>query len=93
HKDHNLPYVQDYIAKFGARKCEANALVVAPAAAEQLVTDAIEKYLGTDAIARFEEKQDNMEYDFQKFREDSGLSDVINEALEICDKYERRDEN
>src|SRR5262249_30706788 len=30
HNDHNKPYVQDYIARFGVRKCEANALVVAP---------------------------------------------------------------
>ena len=30
HNDHNKDYVQDYIAEFGVRKCEANALVVEP---------------------------------------------------------------
>ena len=30
HNDHAKQYVQGYIAQFGARKCEANALVVEP---------------------------------------------------------------
>ena len=30
HPDHSKPYVQDYLARFGGRKCEANALVVTP---------------------------------------------------------------
>jgi hypothetical protein len=30
HNDHYKDYVQEYLRKFGARKCEANALVVVP---------------------------------------------------------------
>jgi hypothetical protein len=41
HNDHDKPYVQDYIAKFGARKCEANALVVEPEVGRELCRSAI----------------------------------------------------
>ena len=41
HEDHDKRYVQDYIARFGVRKCEANALVVVPEIGRQLCRDAI----------------------------------------------------
>ena len=41
HNDHAKDYVQDYIGKFGVRKCEANALVVEPDVGRQLVRAAI----------------------------------------------------
>ena len=41
HADHDKRYVQDYIAEFGVRKCEANALVVEPEVGRQLCRDAI----------------------------------------------------
>jgi hypothetical protein len=49
HPDHGKPYVQDYLRAFGARKVEANALVVRPAAARELCRDAILRYLSPDA--------------------------------------------
>jgi hypothetical protein len=45
HNDHSKSYVQDYINRFGVRKCEANALVVAPQAGRQLCRDAILQYI------------------------------------------------
>jgi hypothetical protein len=36
HNDHAKQYVQNYIAQFGVRKCEANALVVEPDVGRQL---------------------------------------------------------
>jgi hypothetical protein len=57
HPNHRLPYVQDYLRQFGARKCEANAIVTTPNAARQLVRDAIEGVLGTDALERFATKR------------------------------------
>jgi hypothetical protein len=36
HPDHYKPYVQDYLRRFGAKKSEANALVVAPEAGRRL---------------------------------------------------------
>jgi hypothetical protein len=41
HPDHYKSYVQDYIARYGVRKCEANALVVAPQVGRQLCRQAI----------------------------------------------------
>jgi hypothetical protein len=53
HPDHRKPYVQDYLARFGERKCEANALVVRPDAGRQLCREAILKYLSEDAPKRY----------------------------------------
>jgi hypothetical protein len=49
HPDHNKRYVQDYIAAFGIRKCEANALVVAPEIGRQLCRDAILRHINVNA--------------------------------------------
>jgi hypothetical protein len=45
HRDHYKPYVQDYIGRFGVRKCEAKALVVQPVQGRLLCRDAILRYL------------------------------------------------
>jgi hypothetical protein len=62
------PFVRDYVAKYGVRKCEANALVVAPEQGRQLAEDAIVKYLRLDAISRFEAKRNKVRNQFQRFR-------------------------
>lgn len=49
HKDHEKPYVQDYIRAHGIRKCEANALVVRESAGRQLCRDAILRYIDDEA--------------------------------------------
>jgi hypothetical protein len=61
-------FVRDYIAEYGVRKCEANALVVAPEQGRQLAEDAIVKYLGLDPISRFEAKRNKIRKQFQRFR-------------------------
>lgn len=55
HSDHSKPYVQSYLAQFGARKVEANALVVRPDAGRQLCRDAITRYIDPHGIADFED--------------------------------------
>lgn len=45
HKDHFKPYVQNYLAKYGVRKVEGNALVVVPQAGRDLCEAAILKYM------------------------------------------------
>lgn len=57
HKNHKMPYVQQYLARIGERKCEANAIITLPAVARQLMQEAIEKYLGPDAPDRFAKKR------------------------------------
>ena len=53
HPDHHKAYVQDYLEQYGARKVEANALVVRPDAGRALCLDAITKYVDADAPERY----------------------------------------
>jgi hypothetical protein len=46
----------DDIAKFGVRKCEANALVVVPEVGRTLCRDAILQHIDADAVTRYERK-------------------------------------
>jgi len=56
HADHCKPYVQNYLSEFGARKVEANALVVRPAAGRKLCREAILKYVPETAVTEFERR-------------------------------------
>lgn len=47
--EYHKQYVRDYIAKYGERKVEANALVTREDLAKELVENAINQYLPTDA--------------------------------------------
>jgi hypothetical protein len=53
HPDHNKAYVRDYIRRFGARKVEANALVVRPEEGRELCRQAILKYIPASASANY----------------------------------------
>jgi hypothetical protein len=56
HPDHHKSYVQSYLKQFGARKVEANALIVRPEAGRELCRQAILKYVPASAIAKYENK-------------------------------------
>ncbi len=45
HPGFDCDYVQEYLQEHGVRKCEANALVVAPAAGRELALQAINKHI------------------------------------------------
>ncbi len=45
----NIYNVREYIAKYGVRKCEANAIVVVPELGRKMLQDFIDKWLGEDA--------------------------------------------
>jgi hypothetical protein len=53
HRDHKKFYVQDYLRKFGARKVEANALVVRPSEGRMFCQEAILRYLPDGARGRY----------------------------------------
>jgi hypothetical protein len=55
HSDHNEPFVQTYLEKYGARKVEANALVTRAEAGRRLCREAIENYLDLDRISKRDE--------------------------------------
>jgi hypothetical protein len=65
HRDHLKIYVQDYIRQFGARKVEANALVVRPVEGRRLCRDAILKYVPARSLADY---QSALNVDRQKLR-------------------------
>jgi hypothetical protein len=54
HPDHQKPYVQSYLRRFGARKVEANALVIRPQAGRDLCRRAILRYVSQSAVTRYE---------------------------------------
>jgi hypothetical protein len=54
HDDHRKQYVQEYIAQYGARKCEANALVIRPDAGRQLCLEAIQRYVNDSSVTEYE---------------------------------------
>jgi hypothetical protein len=56
HNDHKKDYVQNYLKRFGARKVEANALIVQPEEGRKLCLQAILKYLPASAPQEYEER-------------------------------------
>lgn len=81
--DRSHPIVRDYISKYGERKVEANAIVVIPDLAKDLCRSAIEKYLGSNALERFKEKEDAIAEEFAELRELINLEDYIQEVRRI----------
>lgn len=91
HKNNQMDYVQDYIKKFGVRKCEANAIVPMPKIARKFVEDTIKEYLGADAEERFLAKRQAVRDEVQKFRTKTGLDKSLKTALNIINKEELKD--
>jgi len=85
HPNFFLPYVQEYLKKYGVRKVEANALVVRPREARFLCRDAIEAHIGVDAIKRFEKKHEAVCKELKDFRKRTGLDIAVEDALELIE--------
>ena len=88
HKNHYLPYVQDYLSKYGPRKCEANAIVVKPDQGRELCRQAIEGHLGKDAKDRFRERREEVVRIVEEFRDRTGLNEAIQKAIDLIEKEE-----
>jgi hypothetical protein len=54
HKHHQQPYVQEYLRLYGARKVEANAMVIRPEPSRALLRQTILHYLSEDAPSRYQ---------------------------------------
>lgn len=81
HKNNKLPYVKQYLNDIGERKCEANAIVTTPDKAKELITNEIERWLGDDALARFERKRRAIELEYKDILEETGLIVPIQKIL------------
>lgn len=88
HKNFNMDYVQDYLKEIGERKCEANVIVTNPKLSRELCNGAIKKYLGIDAEKRFSRKRDEVIGKFDKFLEEEGISEKVNDIIKISRNYE-----
>jgi len=85
HPNHPMSYVQQYLSEVGARKCEANALVVRPQESRHMVEDVITRYLGEDALSRFEERRQQIRDQLSELREQTGLIAKVNEIIRLTE--------
>lgn len=65
HPNHRLPYVREYLATIGERKCEANAIVTTPDAARELAREVIERVIGSEATERFAVKRETVKAEYE----------------------------
>lgn len=92
HPNYDLPYLKSYKREIGIRKCEANAIVVIPDIARQLMEEEILKYLGEDAPDRFKAKTDEVRIKYGEFLDETGLRTVANNALRDLGHLDDEDE-
>lgn len=79
--DRNNPIVKKYIAQYGERKVEANAIVVIPDEARKLCKRAIENYLGEDALRIIREVKQNRDKYFVEIMNDIDIHEQITDAM------------
>jgi hypothetical protein len=93
HPNHNLAYVQEYLSTVGPRKCEANALVIAPEAGRQLCEETIIEYLGEDALDRFDERRREVREAIDRVLDNSGARDLLRDAKRAAENFTDEDED
>lgn len=83
HPDHDKPYVQEWLARYGPRKVEANALVTQPDAGKRLFRDAVERYLGLDPRANQQQRQAAIRKEIKTRLSKAGLDEeTLREVLD-----------
>jgi hypothetical protein len=85
----------DYIAMFGRRKCESNALFrneESLRAGEEICRQAIERYYGSDALRRFEEKESQSRSGFSFVYEDPVWSTLVKRLDVLIEKLDTEGE-
>lgn len=87
HPNYQLPYLQDYLARIGERKCEANSIVVIPKMGRELCRKTILRHLGADAEDRFEAKTDLAKERIEAVLEESKAGDHLRKAVKLLEGY------
>lgn len=93
HKNFRMPYVQEYLKKFGERKCEANAIVPIPDVARSFVEEEIKKWIGEDALDRFKSLRDEADKGLMEIFNKSGASEHVDKAIMSIDEFDASDYN
>ncbi len=86
HPNYKLPYVQRYLSDIGPRKCEANAIVTTPDAAQELARSAVESIIGEDARERFAEKRRVVKKRYAALLLKTGLAKSIERVIKSKDE-------
>jgi len=99
HKNHHMDYVQDYLKKYGARKCEANAIIPQPEIARTFCRDVIEggnneresnfrnvwHGVGPEALGRFKAKRQAILDELVEYRKKLNIDEPIKQAIKAID--------
>jgi hypothetical protein len=85
HPNFKLPYLVNYKKQYGVRKCEANAIVVIPNEARELMRETIINYLDDGAERRFEAKRQAIREQYDELLENTGIKVAINNAQDMLD--------
>ncbi|MBA7558406.1 hypothetical protein ES708_00009 [subsurface metagenome] len=74
-------FVRDYIAQYGERKVEANALVIRPDLAEELVEQAILKYVPEDGFAKYQYAKLERQGAVRDLQDKIGLESTLDDLI------------
>jgi hypothetical protein len=93
HPDNAQAYVQDYIAAYGVRKWEANSIVAAAEKGQQMCREAIEKYLGQDALQRFKKRRQDTIKRFEDLTSrNTEVGEHLLDALDLLENPPEKEE-
>lgn len=82
HKNHYMPYVQDYLHKIGVRKCEANAVVLCQDEARDDFEQEIINIVGPDLIEQRKAVRERMQGEIADRLEQAGAHETVRELIE-----------
>jgi hypothetical protein len=89
HANEKLAYVREYVAKYGRRKCEANAILKIREIGKKLCRDAITKYIDFPALEKYNaairEERKKVKEVYEKlgiFKQIEEWTNVLDEVLE-----------
>ena len=76
------------LEEIGERKCEANAIVVLPQIARDMVRSVIKSYVGPDAQDRFKKKRQIVKDELENFLEESGSGSLLKQVFKKIEDRE-----
>lgn len=88
HPDHNKPYVQEYIQKYGVRKCEANAILPISQIAQDQCEQTILKYLGNNCLDAYQDELEEQHRTMKEILKSIGYKERIAELIEDVSNLE-----
>lgn len=78
HQQHNSAFVQEYIKKYGPRKCEANAVLPVRNDVKELCEKTIKKYLGQNPFKNVQKKERELKKEVNEILDFIDFQDVLN---------------